>query len=88
MNLSDRCSILLIRQGSGHTILQGIMITPLSPVLKKRLPLKMPSKEGYYSFRINDFRLIMLNGNEISTYGPGKKADIEKLQRLYNFSEK
>ena len=40
----------------------------------KKLPIPMPSKEGYYSFIHKSFRFIALNGNEISTYGTGNKA--------------
>lgn len=47
---------------------------------KKRLPLKMPAKEGYYSFVHMNFRFIALNGNEISTYSSMSKAAIKKAE--------
>jgi len=45
---------------------------------KKKLPLPLPSKEGYYSFNHQNFRFIALNGNEISTYSTSSKALIGK----------
>jgi len=45
---------------------------------KKRLPLQMPAKDGYYSLLKDNFRFIFLNGNEISTYISGNKAAINK----------
>jgi len=45
---------------------------------KKHLPLNMPSKEGYYSFKSKNFRFIVLDGNEISIYGPGNKTAIKQ----------
>jgi len=45
---------------------------------KKRLPLKMPSGEGYYAFIYGNFRFIVLNGNELSTYASGKKASVKQ----------
>jgi manganese-dependent ADP-ribose/CDP-alcohol diphosphatase len=45
---------------------------------KKRLPLKMPSGEGYYTFIHNNFRFIVLNGNELSTYASGNKTSIKQ----------
>jgi predicted phosphodiesterase len=47
---------------------------------KRRLPLAMPSKEGYYSFDHMNFRFIALNGNEISTYSSTSKAAIKKAE--------
>jgi manganese-dependent ADP-ribose/CDP-alcohol diphosphatase len=41
---------------------------------KKRLPVAMPTKEGYYSFVVQNFRFIALNGNEISSYAGISKA--------------
>ncbi|MCU0472183.1 MAG: metallophosphoesterase [Bacteroidales bacterium] len=49
--------------------------------LKKRLPLPMPSKESYYSFVYKNFRFIALNGNELSTYGPGSKSQIKDAEK-------
>lgn len=47
---------------------------------KKRLPLPMPGKEGYYSFKQMNFRFIALNGNEVSTYSPTSKSAIKKAE--------
>lgn len=47
---------------------------------KKRLPLPMPSKDGYYSFQTGNFRMIVLNGNELSTYSNSSKAAIKEAQ--------
>ena len=53
----------------------------VDPRLKKRLPLPMPSKEGYYSFIHKNFRFITLNGNEISTYDPGSKSQLTETEK-------
>jgi predicted MPP superfamily phosphohydrolase len=47
---------------------------------KKRLPLPMPSKEGYYSFIYKSFRFIVLNGNELSTYSSVNKGAIKQAE--------
>jgi manganese-dependent ADP-ribose/CDP-alcohol diphosphatase len=47
---------------------------------KKLLPVLTPTKKGYYSFLKDNFRFILLNGNEISTYSTGNKATIRKAQ--------
>lgn len=47
---------------------------------KKRLPLPMPSKDGYYSFVYQDFRFIVLDGNEISTYASANKTLIKEAE--------
>jgi hypothetical protein len=47
---------------------------------KKRLPLPMPAKEGYYSFNFMNFRFIALNGNEVSTYSSTSKAAMKKAE--------
>lgn len=47
---------------------------------KKRLPLPMPGKDGYYSFSQMNFRFIALNGNEVSTYSSTNKAAIKKAE--------
>lgn len=49
---------------------------------KKRLPLPLPEKEGYYSFAHKGFRFIVLNGNEISTYGAMNRSSIKKAEEL------
>jgi manganese-dependent ADP-ribose/CDP-alcohol diphosphatase len=47
---------------------------------KKRIPLPMPAKEGYYSFVHQNFRFIALNGNELSTYATTSKTSIKEAQ--------
>jgi manganese-dependent ADP-ribose/CDP-alcohol diphosphatase len=47
---------------------------------KKRVPLPMPAKEGYYSFVHRNFRFIALNGNELSTYATTSKSSIKEAQ--------
>jgi hypothetical protein len=49
--------------------------------LKKRLPVPMHSNDGFYSFNHKNFRFIALNGNEISTYGPGNKSMIKDAEK-------
>lgn len=44
---------------------------------KKRLPVLVPSKNGYYTMVFEKFRFIFLNGNEISTYSTNKKASVK-----------
>ena len=50
----------------------------VDPGLKNQLPVLSHSKTGYYSFRINNFRLVFLNGNEISTYASADKDVIDQ----------
>ena len=47
---------------------------------KKRLPVPLPEKEGYYSFTHKNFRFIILNGNEVSTYTSGNRASIKQAE--------
>src|SRR4030042_5234278 len=47
---------------------------------KKRLPLPLPDKSGYYSFMQENFRFIVLNGNEVSTYASGSKAKVKHTE--------
>lgn len=47
---------------------------------KRRLPVPMPSKVGYYSFVHKNFRFIFLNGNELSTYSSTNKSSIRQAQ--------
>jgi manganese-dependent ADP-ribose/CDP-alcohol diphosphatase len=47
---------------------------------KKRLPLALPGKEGFYSFSVKNFRFIALNGNEVSTYASANKAMVKKAE--------
>jgi manganese-dependent ADP-ribose/CDP-alcohol diphosphatase len=50
--------------------------------LKKRIPQLGGKKEGYYSFNYETFRFIVLNGNDISTYGTGNKKVVEEAHQL------
>jgi len=45
---------------------------------KKKLPVLTPSKNGYYSMVLKNFRFIFLNGNELSTYSSNNKSAIKK----------
>ncbi|MGQ9620099.1 MAG: metallophosphoesterase [Bacteroidales bacterium] len=45
------------------------------------LPL-LSIKEGYYSFSHRQFRFIVLNGNEISIYGPGSRSQVKNAEEL------
>ncbi len=45
---------------------------------KKDLPLQVPDKRGYYSFRHDNFRFIALDGNEVSNYAVINKSAIKK----------
>jgi len=47
---------------------------------KRRLPIPLPEKEGYYSFVHKGFRFIVLNGNEVSTYGSGNRRSIKTAE--------
>jgi manganese-dependent ADP-ribose/CDP-alcohol diphosphatase len=47
---------------------------------KNNLPLPMPDKKGYYIFKHGDFRFIVLNGNEVSTYAVASKAAVKKAE--------
>jgi len=49
---------------------------------KKRLPVLSPSKNGYYSMVVENFRFIFLNGNEISTYSANNKVSISKAKDI------
>jgi manganese-dependent ADP-ribose/CDP-alcohol diphosphatase len=49
----------------------------VEPSLKKRLPPLQSSKNGYYSFIYANYRLIFLNGNELSTYATNSKSVIK-----------
>jgi hypothetical protein len=49
---------------------------------KKRIPQFAENREGYFSFVHSAFRFIVLNGNEISTYGPGNKKAVEEAQMV------
>ena len=52
----------------------------VEPRYKRRIPLPMPDKNGYYSFIQEGFRFIVLNGNELSTYSSLSKAAIKKAE--------
>ncbi len=49
---------------------------------KKRLPVLVPSKDAYYSFIVQQFRFIVLNGNDISTYISNNKERISQAEKL------
>jgi manganese-dependent ADP-ribose/CDP-alcohol diphosphatase len=49
----------------------------VEPRQKKKIPTLLPSKDGYYSFLYGNFRFIILNGNEISTYYSSNKRNIK-----------
>lgn len=49
---------------------------------KKRIPPLVSSKTGYYSFTVDKFRFIALNGNEISTYSQEKEKIIREANAL------
>lgn len=51
----------------------------VEPRQKKRIPPLQSSKEGYYSFNYNNFRFIILNGNELSTYATSGKSVIREV---------
>lgn len=48
---------------------------------KRRLPLPMPGRTGYYSFTYGSYRFIVLNGNELSTYSQTGKSGIKKAEQ-------
>jgi len=50
--------------------------------MKKRIPQLKTFKEGYYSFSIDKFRFIILNGNEISNYSSTTRAEIQAANDL------
>jgi manganese-dependent ADP-ribose/CDP-alcohol diphosphatase len=63
----------------------------VEPGQKKRIPPLKSSKEGYYSFNYENFRFIILNGNELSTYATSNKSMIkdvnEYIMKLKNDGE-
>ena len=74
--------VLNILDSSGLTIynLTGNHDYSVESRFKRRLPVEMPSKDSYYSFKSGNFRLIALNGNELSTYSSGNKANIKAAE--------
>jgi 3',5'-cyclic AMP phosphodiesterase CpdA len=50
--------------------------------LKKKIPQLAGNKDGYYSFSHDLYRFIVLNGNDISTYGTGNKKVTDEAARL------
>jgi predicted phosphodiesterase len=48
---------------------------------KNELPVLRSPGESYYSFSYNNFRFILLNGNEISTYYSNNKKTIKEANR-------
>lgn len=49
---------------------------------RKKLPSIYSPGPGYYSILQNGYRLIFLNGNEISTYNPENKATLKQANAL------
>lgn len=49
---------------------------------KKKLPVLKPDTKGYYSFVHENFRFIVLNGNEISTYSSNNKKTLKQAEEL------
>lgn len=47
---------------------------------KRRLPIEQPAKDGYYSVDVKNFRLIFLNGNELSTYASANRQAIKEAE--------
>ncbi len=50
--------------------------------LKRKLPLLKNAKNGYYSFNYDNFRFIVLNGNEVSSYASTKKSVIRQANEM------
>lgn len=55
---------------------------------KKRLPVLITAKKGYYSIVYENFRFIFLNGNEISTYSSGNKATVKNALAILDEMKK
>ncbi len=49
---------------------------------KKEIPALKYNKKGYYSFSMNGFRMIFLNGNEVSTYSTNNKKINEAARKI------
>jgi hypothetical protein len=49
---------------------------------KRRLPVLVPYKTGYYSVVFDNFRFIFLNGNEISTYSSNNKTSVKNASEI------
>lgn len=49
---------------------------------KKRIPQLEGNREGFYSFSREKYRFIVLNGNDISTYGTGNNKITGEAQQL------
>jgi manganese-dependent ADP-ribose/CDP-alcohol diphosphatase len=49
----------------------------VEPRMLKRLPPLQSDKESYYSFNYQQFKFIVLNGNELSTYSTTNKSAIK-----------
>jgi len=75
-------SVLEILDSSGLQVyhLKGNHDYSVDNRYKKDLPLRMPDKKGYYTFKHEDFRFIVLNGNEVSTYAVTSKKAIKKAE--------
>lgn len=61
----------------------------VKPELKSSLPVLLPSRTGYYAFILKKFRMIVLNGNEVSTYASANQ-EVTKQAASYvkNLKEK
>ena len=55
---------------------------------KRKLPSEYGARPGYYSVLFNNFRLIFLNGNEISTYSSKNRAIIKQANALLDTLKK
>jgi manganese-dependent ADP-ribose/CDP-alcohol diphosphatase len=51
----------------------------VEPRQKKRIPPLQSNKEGYYSFIYDQYRFIILNGNELSTYATTSKTIVRDV---------
>lgn len=52
------------------------------PRFKKRVIPLLSGKSGYYSFSVGYFRFIVLDGNEISIYGPGNRNAVRQAEAM------
>jgi manganese-dependent ADP-ribose/CDP-alcohol diphosphatase len=49
---------------------------------RKRIPQLAKNKNGYYSFIHQNFKFIVLNGNDLSTYAAANKKTAEEAQQI------
>ncbi|MFZ0280420.1 MAG: metallophosphoesterase, partial [Bacteroidales bacterium] len=52
----------------------------VKPELRDQIPVLKPGGNGYYSFNTGKFRMIVLNGNEISTYASNNKELTDRAE--------